>query len=319
MSGSDHTLISIVIPVHNEEKNVTALFAELQAVTEGEPRYDWEFIFVDDGSRDQTSEVVSELARQHPGVRLIRFTRNFGHQVAISAGMDAAMGRAVITMDGDMQHPPKMLPEFLRRWENGAMVVVGIRIDTAAGFSKKLSSRLFYTILGRLSEVPLIPNAADFRLLDRQVADIVRRMPERARFVRGMVGWTGFHIEAVPYEEAHRKEGVSKFSFFRMLYLASDALTSFSALPLRFATIMGFASTLLAMAYGLYALTVQILYPEKILHGWTSTIFATLFIGGVQLVSLGIIGEYVHRIYDEVKGRPLYLVKQRVGFPPENP
>jgi dolichol-phosphate mannosyltransferase len=307
----------VAIPVHNEESNVRALHARLAAVAGGEGRYDWEFILVDDGSRDRTAEIVDELAKSDRRVRLIQFTRNFGHQVAISAGIDAAHGAAVITMDGDLQHPPEVLPAFLRRWEQGSLVVVGIRKDTAADLTKRWTSRLFYWVLARLAEVPVTPAAADFRLIDRQVADVLVRMTERARFLRGLVGWTGFPVDVVDYEEAHREAGVSKFSFLRMLCLAADAITSFSALPLRLATLLGLLSTLVAIAYSVYTLVVHVAWPERVVHGWTSTILAILFLGGVQLFSLGIVGEYIHRIYDEVKGRPLYVVRRRTGFEPE--
>jgi len=307
-------LVSLVVPLLNEKDNIPALLARLGAVAESESRYRWEFIFIDDGSTDGTAEAVVAQAANDSRIRLIQFTRNFGHQMAITAGLSEASGEAVVSLDGDMQHPPEVIPQFLRRWETGNKVVVGIRRATGAGAAKSCTSRFFYWLINRLSEVPIMPGAADFRLMDRNVVDAFLRMGERARFIRGMVSWMGFPVDLLHYDEERRTSGDSKFSFVRMFRFASDAITSFSALPLRFATIMGLLTTLVAALYACYVLFVYIFVPEQTVQGWASIVLVALFIGGIQLLFLGVIGEYLHRIYDEVKGRPLYVIKRKLGF-----
>jgi dolichol-phosphate mannosyltransferase len=307
-------LISLVVPLLNEKDNIPALLDRLGAVVEGEPQYRWEFVFIDDGSTDGTGEAVAAGAGNDSRIRLIQFTRNFGHQMAITAGLSEARGEAVISLDGDMQHPPEVIPQFLRRWEAGNKVVVGIRRATGAGAAKSFTSRFFYWLINRLSEVPIMPGAADFRLMDRSVVEAFLRMGERARFIRGMVSWMGFPVDLLYYDEERRISGDSKYSFMRMFRFASDAITSFSALPLRFATIMGLLTTLVAALYACYVLFVHIFVPERTVQGWASIVLVALFIGGIQLLFLGVIGEYLHRIYDEVKGRPLYVIKRKLGF-----
>jgi dolichol-phosphate mannosyltransferase len=217
-------------------------------------------------------------------------------------------------MDGDLQHPPETLPEFLRRWEAGAEVVVGLRDSTKAGRVKGWTSRLFYWLINKFSDVPIMPGAADFRLMSRQAVEQFHQLPERARFIRGLVSWIGFEVSTVKYVEGSRTSGSSKYSFGRMLFLAVDAITSFSALPLRVATVVGLLICLGPVAYAAYILVAFAFFPEVIVPGWTSIILIVLFLGGIQLLFLGVVGEYLHRIFDEVKQRPLYMVKQTVGF-----
>lgn len=312
--SAQRPLISLVVPVLNEKDNIPALLKRLRAVADGEVGYAWEFIFVDDGSSDGTGEAIAIESEGDPRIGLVQFTRNFGHQMAITAGLSEASGKAVISLDGDMQHPPEVIPQFLRRWEDGNKVVVGLRRATGAGAAKSCTSRFFYWFINWLSEVPIMPGAADFRLMDRTVVDAFLRMGERARFIRGMVSWMGFSIDLLHYDEELRASGDSKYSFMRMFRFASDAITSFSALPLRFATIVGLLTTLVAALYACYVLFIYVFVPEQVIQGWASIVLVALFLGGIQLLFLGIIGEYLHRIYDEVKGRPLYVVKRKVGF-----
>jgi dolichol-phosphate mannosyltransferase len=306
--------VSLVIPVFNEADNVAGMLRRLRAVAEAEKSYVWEFVFVDDGSTDLTGAMLAAEAERDRRVRLIEFTRNFGHQIAISAGLAEARGDAVISLDGDLQHPPEAIPAFLRKWEAGARVVLGVRRATGGGAAKDRSSRLFYWIINRLSAIPVPAGAADFRLLDREAADTLLRLGERSRFLRGMVSWMGYPAERVEYDEAERAAGRSKFSPVRMLCLAGDAVTSLSAAPLRVATIVGACTTLAAGAYALYVLAMFVFRREATIPGWASTILVALFLGGVQLLFLGVLGEYLHRVYDEVKARPLYVVKRRAGF-----
>jgi len=307
-------LISIVSPVYNESRNVGRLLKQLRAVAADENRYDWEFIFVDDGSADDTAKILCAESERDSRVRIVQLTRNFGHQLALTAGLQAAGGDAVITMDGDMQHPPDTLPEFLRRWEAGAEVVVGLRDSTKGGRGKGWTSRLFYWLINKFSDVPIMPDAADFRLMSRRAIDQLLQLPERARFIRGLVSWIGFEVSTVKYVEGSRASGSSKYSFSRMLILAVDAITSFSALPLRVATVVGLLVCLGAVVYAAYIFVAFVFFPEVIVAGWTSTILIVLFLGGIQLLFLGVVGEYLHRIFDEVKQRPLYMVKRTVGF-----
>jgi dolichol-phosphate mannosyltransferase len=307
-------LVSVVLPVCNEEGNVAEMLRRLRAMAEAEPWYAWEFIFVDDGSTDGTAPAVCAEARRDPRVKLVELTRNFGHQMAITAGLAESSGEAVITLDGDLQHPPEAIPLFLRSWEAGSPVVAGVRRAAAAGRGKDWSSRVFNWLLNRLSEVPIPPGAADFRLMDRRVVDAFLGMGERARFLRGMVSWMGYETGRVEYDEQLRSRGRSKFSLGRMTFLATDAITSFSALPLRVATLAGLGTTCAAALYGIYVLVAFAFRPEAVLPGWASTVLVSLLLGGIQLLFLGVIGEYLHRIYDEVKARPLYVVKRRVGL-----
>jgi dolichol-phosphate mannosyltransferase len=307
-------LISVVSPVYNESRNVGSLLKRLRAVAADENRYDWEFIYVDDGSTDDTAGVLGAESERDSRVKLVQLTRNFGHQLAITAGLNAAGGDAVITMDGDLQHPPETLPEFLRRWEAGAEVVVGLRDSTKAGRFKGWTSRLFYWLINKFSDVPIMPGAADFRLMSRRAVDQFLQLPERARFIRGLVSWIGINVSTVNYVEGSRTSGASKYSVSRMLFLAVDAITSFSALPLRVATVVGLLICLGAVVYAAYILVAFVFFPEVIVPGWTSIILLVLFLGGIQLLFLGVVGEYLHRIFDEVKQRPLYMVKRTVGF-----
>jgi polyisoprenyl-phosphate glycosyltransferase len=304
--------LSIVVPLYNEEGNVAPLVERIVAIVgrlEGSPSY--EIVLVNDGSSDGTlARIRDELAhREH--VVLVNLSRNFGHQIAASAGIDIAAGEAVVLMDGDLQDPPELITEFYAKWREGYDVVYAIR-RTRKGESpfKLFTARLFYRTIKRLTKVSIPVDTGDFRLMSRRVVEALKRSPERHRFLRGMVSWVGYNQIGVTYDREERHSGSTKYPVTKMLRFAIDGITSFSDVPLRFAAYLGFASSAVAFIYALIVIGYKLfsLHPPGYTPGWASTIVAVLFLGGVQLISLGILGEYIGRIYDEVKGRPLYLI-----------
>lgn len=305
--------ISVVIPVFNEAENIQPLCAEVcrQLELVGLP---FEIIFVNDGSHDDSLGRLRALNTSDPRIKVVSLSRNFGHQSSISAGVEYASGGAVITMDGDFQHPPEMLPEMIARWREGYQVVYTVRKETEdARWFKRCTSGAFYRLINAMSEVPIIPGAADFRLMDRAVVDCLVSMPERSRFLRGMVSWVGFRQIGLSYVAKARRCGRSKYSFRKMLSLAAQGITSFSSLPLRFAAYLGFISATAGLPYCLWAMYARF-FTDRAVPGWASLEVSVLFLGGIQLMSIGIIGEYVGRIYTEVKGRPLYIADELIGF-----
>jgi polyisoprenyl-phosphate glycosyltransferase len=304
----------VVIPVLNEEQNLAALYQQLVASLEGIGD-DFELIFVDDGSTDRSVEEISSLHRRDARVKLICLSRNFGHQHALTAGMDYARGDAVIMMDADLQHPPSVIVELIRRWTEGFEVVYTVRdLTKEAGPLKRVSASLFYRLFRALSSVNLPANAADFRLLDRKVIDAFGRIRERTRFLRGLTSWVGYRSIAVPYRAPARHSGRSKYGFKRMFRFAVDGLVSFSATPLYVAIFVGLLLAIAGLGYFLYVLYSRLVIRSA-LPGWTSIIVIVMLIGGLQLSLMGIIGIYIGRIYEETKRRPLYLVTRRIGFP----
>lgn len=307
-------LVSVIVPCYNEEQVIVetnhALVTTLAAIA----GTDFEIIYVDDGSRDATGEMLHAIQAADSRVRVVRFSRNFGHQLAVSAGLEHAAGDAAVIIDADLQDPPDVIPEMIARWRDGYHVVYGMRTDRHGETAFKLwTAKLFYRFINRLSKVKLPLDVGDFRLIDRRVIDVLLSMPERDRFLRGMVSWIGFRQVAVMYSRAERRAGESKYPLLKMLQFAADGVISFSLTPLRLALWVGFFSIGLAFAGILYALIIR-LYTNDWVRGWTSIFTAVLFIGGAQLVTLGIIGEYIGRIYAEVKRRPLYVVEERLGF-----
>jgi glycosyltransferase involved in cell wall biosynthesis len=291
----------------------------LLGVLQGSPA-NFEIVYVDDGSTDSTPAVLRELQASDTRVRVVRFSRNFGHQVAITAGLEHASGDAVVIIDADLQDPPEVITEFLAKWLDGYDVVYGVRTerDGESAF-KQVSAKIFYRFFSHMSETRMPLDTGDFRLLDRRVVDALISMPERDRFVRGMVSWLGFSQVAVPYHRASRVAGTTKFSLFKMVRFALDGIFSFSILPLRLATWTGFAASAVAIAGIVAVLLERFFQVPGLVKGWSSAVIGELFIGGVQLVCLGIIGEYVGRIYGESKRRPLYIVRERIGFEARNP
>lgn len=303
------SLISIVVPVYNEEGNVLSFFAELRKWLP--TKYEAEYIFVDDGSTDSTLDKIKKLAIANHNVKYLSFTRNFGHQYALKAGLDIATGRAVISMDGDGQHPAELMPKMIREWERGAKIVYTRRLsDPNLSLLKNASSTFFYKLINAMSETKIDVGSADFRLLDREVVEFIKGLHESTLFLRGLVTWSGYPSQAVDYHPGKRTWGVSKYSYSRMFHLAIDAITSFSIVPLRLATIIGFFMSAVTGLYGLYALVAWITHWH-VITGWPSVIISVLFIGGLQLMILGIIGEYIGKIFMETKKRPLYIIKEQ--------
>lgn len=301
--------ISIVIPCYNEQDNITPLYKGLTDVMKPYPEY--ELLFVDDGSKDDTLEVIRTLASTDPRVHYLSLSRNFGHQHALKAGLDHASGDGVISLDADMQHPPDLIPELIKKWQEGFEVVNTIRGEQKSlSKSKKITSGLFYHLVNKLSSVEIKPGVADFRLLDRKVVDALKLFNENYLFLRGLIPWLGFRQTSVSYEPAERLAGQTKYSFIRMLRFALDGITSFSNRPLYLSIGLGSVIAGLAFVYGLYALYVH-LFTDTALPGWTSITASVLFIGGIQLIMLGIIGIYLGKLFIENKKRPNYIISQK--------
>ena len=305
--------ISIVIPVFNEVENVPVLFDHLSQAIRDLP-YGFEILFVDDGSTDGTFLAIKDLQQRNRNVKAISFSRNFGHQAALTAGLHYASGDAVITMDGDLQHPPSLIPSLIEKWKEGYEIVYTIRSSAAdTSLFKRITSRLFYKIINAFSETPVQPFAADFRLMTRPVVDSLNSLEERDRFMRGLIGWLGYSNVGIPYTADPRMAGTSKYTVRSMVKLALNGILSFSAAPLHLVTYLGIASACLGFLYGIYSLYVRF-FTSGTVQGWTSLIIVILFLGGVQLISIGILGEYLIRVYDETKRRPVYLIRDSIGI-----
>jgi dolichol-phosphate mannosyltransferase len=306
-------MISLVIPVYNEELVIGKLVAEIDAVLEhvGLP---WESVFVDDGSTDKTLSLLLEHQRHNPRITIIQLSRNWGHQAAISAGLARARGDAVIIMDGDLQDPPSVIPEMIEAWRSGAQVVIAQRSSRGDHLFNRILFRSFYFILGQVTDFPIPLNAGIFGLLGRQAVDAVNQLNERNRYLPGLRAWIGFPTRVVLYSRPARAAGKPKQSFPRLLRYALDAIFSFSYKPLRFSLFMGMATALFAMIFAVVLVTARLqgvgILGGPVVIGYTSTIVSILFLGGIQLIGIGILGEYLGRIYDEVKRRPLYLVER---------
>jgi dolichol-phosphate mannosyltransferase len=304
-------LLCIVTPCYNEAEVVGAFYDALKPVLNALPDLDHRILFVDDGSEDATLEKLNELAAHDARVSVLSLSRNFGHQIALTAGLDIASGDAVLMMDCDLQHPPALLPQMVKLWREGNDVVSAVRQGTAdSGFFKRVTSRLFYWSVNKLSDTRVVPGAADFCLLSRQAHEALLQLPERHRFLRGMVSWIGFPRALVPFTAPRRPAGCSKYSRLKMLALALNAIFSFSAAPIRFATHLGLGAIALSLLYLAYILFC-FLSDRPPVHGWTSIIFVVAFLGGVQLAFIGVLGEYIGRIFEEVKQRPLSVLKQK--------
>lgn len=301
--------LDIVVPAYDEERCVEAFWRRLRPVIDALP-YRVRVIFVDDGSRDRTAELVIAFAGEDPRVGLVQLSRNFGHQAALTAGLDAATGDAVITMDADLQHPPEALPAFVAAWEAGAEVVSGVRASAARlGLFKRATSALFYRFLNALSKHPVTLDSPDFRLFDRKVVDAIAQVREQSRFLRGVYAWVGFRQVSVSYEEGERAAGATHYSTVDMVLLALSAVLSFSRTPLRLATYLGLLVSSLAFAFGVYAIAMNVIF-HQVIRGWTSLAVLVSFLSGVQLLTLGVLGEYLGQVLEESKRRPLYLVRE---------
>lgn len=305
-------MLSIVVPIFNESPNLDGFFARLMPALEsaGEP---FEVICIDDGSKDDS---VAKLKRKNEAdsrIKVLVFSRNFGKEAALSAGLANATGEAVIPIDADLQHPPEIIPEMVAKWREGYDVVYAVRRErTGQGLMSRLQAHAFYWVFDKLSEVPLPREVGDFRLLDRKVVDAINAMPERTRFMKGIFAWVGFRQIGLPYDQEERQHGESSFNAMRLLRFAFDGLVAFSDMPLRIWTVIGAVVSGFAFFYIVVRLIRTLLYGIDV-PGYESIIVTILFLGGVQLITLGIIGHYLGRVFNEVKGRPLYIVRERLG------
>ena len=300
--------VSIVVPIYNEQENISALVKAVKSVFFNLP-YDYRIIFVDDGSTDSTLNIIKTMVDYDPTISYISFSRNFGHQAALKAGIDCATGDCVISMDGDLQHPPELIPQMLAKWEEGYDVVYTIRKDDKSlSYMKRKSSNAFYKLLRQLSDVDIERGSADFRLMSRKVAEVVRDLGDHELFLRGVIKWIGFRQIAMEYEPLPRANGKSKYTYKKMLRLALEGITSFSIKPLYVATYLGITFSLLSTLYIPYALYSY--YFGKVISGWTSVIVTISFFGGLQLMILGIIGIYLGKLFMQSKNRPSYLIKE---------
>jgi len=308
------SLVSVVVPLYNEGANVATLVVRIAAVMAAAlgPEDDYEIVAVNDGSGDATLAELRLAAARERRLVIVDLSRNFGHQIAATAGLDQAHGDAVVLMDGDLQDPPELIAEFLERWRAGYDVVYAVRKSRAAESAfKRLTARVFYRLIRRLTNVSIPVDTGDFRLMSRRVVDALGETREKHRFLRGLVSWVGYRQTGVTYERDARLHGESKYPLSKMLKFAIDGVTSFSEIPLRFATYLGFGVSLLAFVYAIVVLALKIFGLNE--PGYTSIMAAILFLGGVQLITIGIVGEYLGRIYDQVKQRPLYFVASVEG------
>jgi glycosyltransferase involved in cell wall biosynthesis len=319
MSETSRPRYSVVAPAYNEEPTLEELHRRVTEVmdTTGES---WELIIVNDGSQDRTVEIVEELHAADPRVKLVDFSRNFGHQLAVTAGLDHARGDAVVMIDADLQDPPEVILDMIEKWKDGYEVVYAVRSEREGEtWFKEFTAKVFYRLIYRITDVDIPMDTGDFRLLDRRALEVLNDMRERHRFVRGMSVWVGFRQTGVTYKRRARVAGETKYPFRKMLRFALDAITSFSYLPLQLASYLGFAIAGLSGFLILAVILLRLLGSKSPpFYGQASTLVAVLFLGGVQLISIGIIGEYLGRIYDEVKARPLYIVRDTLGFDDEN-
>jgi glycosyltransferase involved in cell wall biosynthesis len=308
-------IYSIVIPIYNEEENITEMYRRIRDVIEqldGEA----ELVLIDDGSRDRSLGMIRELRHQDSRVRYLSFARNFGHQIAVTAGLNFVRGKVVIVMDADLQDPPELMLDMIEKWRQGYHVVYAQRlVRKQESWLKRLTAYLFYRVLRRLADVDIPPDTGDFCLMDRQVVDILNAMPERNRYIRGLRAWVGFRQTAVHFERDPRFAGKEKYTFGKSWALAVNGIISLSKVPLRLATYLGMLSAGLALVMILLVLYWRLFDPYSPLIGFTLITIALFFLGSVQLLCIGILGEYIGRIYEEVKGRPIYTVKEMGGVP----
>ena len=307
--------ISIVIPMYYEEEVAKQCYEKVTEVMSSLNNYDYEIIFVDDGSKDKTLEILENIQKNDMKVKIISFSRNFGHQAAVTAGIKYVTGDAAVIIDADLQDPPETIPDMIKLWEEGNDVVYGKR-KSREGESrfKLLSAKMFYKVLNALSDVEIPKDTGDFRLVDKKVLDVVNNMPEHNKFLRGLFSWTGFEQKANEYERKERFAGKTKYPLKKMLKLASDGIISFSTKPLKLVINLGIITIFISMAVLIYSIVSYILKLNNLASGWTSIMVAITFFSGVQLLCIGIVGEYIKRIYDETRKRPEYIIKKKINI-----
>ena len=307
-------MISIVSPVHNEELVLHELHRRIAEVLDA-TAHEWELVLVDDGSRDRSAEIIAELHEQDPRVKGIILSRNFTFQIAVTAGLEHSSGSAVVLIDADLQDPPEVILEMIAKWQAGFDVVYGVRSSRAGEtWFKKITAKAFYRLIDRITGINIPVDTGDFRLMDRGVVDAVLQMREHNRFLRGMVTWVGYKQTGVTYEREARFAGETKFTVRKMTRFAVDAITGYSYFPLQIASYLGFVIAFISAIAIILVIIARLFFPEQPLLGQATTLVAVLFLGSIQLISLGIVGEYLGRIYDEVRQRPLYLIDKKHGF-----
>lgn len=306
--------ISVVVPMYNEEEVANECYKRLKDVIYGIPEYDYEFIFVNDGSKDKTLDIIKTIANSDKKVKVISFSRNFGHQSAVSAGLKEITGDVVLIIDADLQDPPEVVPDMIKLWEEGNEVIYGMRKSRAGeSFFKVATASMFYKTLNALSDVEIPKNTGDFRLVDRKVIDVINKMPEHNKFFRGLFGWVGFKQKAYLYERQKRFAGKTKYPLKKMLKLASDGIISFSTKPLKLVGYIGILSIFISFLVLIYSIISYIFKFGNFTSGWASIMVAITFFAGVQLLSMWIMSEYISRIYDENKNRPEYIIDEKIN------
>ena len=305
-------LISLIVPIFNEEENIRELYERSKKTLEKIGPH--EIIFVNDGSRDKTLEKILELAAKDKNVKIIDFSRNFGHQTAIIAGMNNSQGEVVVIMDGDLQDTPETILELVKKWKEGYEVVYAKRRTRKDSFFKRATAYAFYRILKKIANIDITEDTGDFCLLDKKVVDALKGLKEHSRFVRGLTSWVGFKKGIILFDREERKRGNTSYSLKKMLKFAYDGITSFSYFPLKMATYLGVFSAFMGFIWGIYAIYQRIYNPESTVPGWATVVVAIFFLGGIQLIVLGMIGEYIGRIYTEAQNRPPYIVRQKINF-----
>lgn len=306
-------LLSIIIPVYNEENNIDPLLHRLLPIVD---KYRFEIIFVNDGSKDGTDEHIKRYIRENKHIKLVSFNRNFGHQMALTCGYTLSKGDCILSLDADLQDSPEIIPEMIEKWQRGAKIIYAQRIKRHGDdLFKQITAKLFYRFINFLSDTPIPQDIGDFRLLDREVVNFLNKLPEQSRFLRGLVAWGGYQVEYVRFEREKRYAGETHYPLSKMVNLAFDGITSFSTKPLRMATYLGFLTSLFSVVVVMYKVIEHTLFPNvEWLPGWASLFFSIVFLGGVQLITIGIIGEYISKIYREIQRRPQYLIKESVNI-----
>jgi len=308
-------VITITVPVYNEETVVREFYERVKSMIKTLKNHSFELLFINDGSKDNTLKYLQEIAERDSSVRIIDFSRNFGHQAAIFAGIENANCDAAIIIDGDLQDPPEVIPQMIKKWEQGYEVVYGKRIKREGeSLFKRLTAFIFYRFINMLSDIEIPKDVGDFRLIDKKVINVLKTQNEKNIFIRGLISWIGFRQTFVEYERDKRYAGNTKYPLIKMLNFAFDGITSFSTKPLRMSMLLGFICIIISMGLIIYTLIMKYAYPDMVISGWTSLFIAVIFFGGIQLFTIGVVGEYIGKVYRETKNRPLYIIREKIGF-----